>query len=374
MNVNNFYLESGRIPDINLIQPKTIYSIYDACQHSGISYNQVAENNLNEYNNLVNNQIVSSYIEPYTIGLYGNLVNAIFYPSQMFLQIKFQDYYLNIKLLNNGGISVNSILNYFQLNHEFPNAERGRGNDQQTFVAETNVKDRNYLIFLSTCMKTVCDKIVSTELTPKPYIGNISTTDGYIWAGVTYKYLLGEYPILPTIYESVKNGWNVKPGIYDVSQQISDRIVRLLHLYSIFNMNEELKYLIEYKFKGFQINKLIIESYYNLIFNYYKIILTSQKILNETTTIDNVFNFLSAIKIINEFNIINKTITELKNNLDNYVRNPDNIELLLKIPLFEDVLKLKTAEEAMNNQQTIVYETDIIYEINLYLVLTMDGI
>jgi hypothetical protein len=140
--------------------------------------------------------------------------------------------FINIRLINNVGITVNSILSSFpNLKRLFQNAERGSGNDEENFeIVGTNLNqgDPKY-VFLATCLKTVCDKIVSTELTPTPYIGDIATVDGYVWAGVTYKYIIGDYPILPTIYESVKNGWNIKPGIYDINNEISDRIIRLMH-------------------------------------------------------------------------------------------------------------------------------------------------
>ena len=361
-----FYLESGRIPDIEekFIQPKTICAIYDGCAHAGISYADVIhDDGYTKYNNYYNG-VVNTSTDNYTIRLYGNLVEAIFNPSSMVLKVSIvkTTNYIQVKLLNNSGITVNSILNSFLiLNNIYINAERGGGNDDKNFEVHTNLSDNDPIyLFLATCLKTVCDKIVSTELTPFAFITDIATIDGYVWAGVTYKYIIGEYPILPTIYESVKNGWIVKPGIYDLSDEISNRIIRLMHLYVIFN-NEALPV----NFNKFAINPQLKSSYLKLIHNYYKVAISSITIINNITVIDNIFDFLSCIKILFNYAKINENINNLIEKLTSFFNNPTNVIDLLNIPLLEDVLKNNAIDEAMKNQQTIIYSNDIVYDIVL---------
>jgi hypothetical protein len=363
---SKFYLESGRTPDVpeQLIQPKTICAIYDGCAHSGISYAQAMNPTfIAQYKTYYQGQ-VNVNIEDYEILFYGNLVRAIFKPSTMDLivQINGTEDFINIRLINNVGITVNSILSSFpNLNNLFQNAERGSGNDEENFIiVATNLKptDPKY-VFLATCLKTVCDKIVSTELTPNSYIGDIATVDGYVWAGVTYKYIIGDYPILPTIYESVKNGWNIKPGIYDINTEISDRIIRLVHLYVIFNGG-----VLPPFFNGFVINPGIINSYVNLFKNYYEVGILSKRILENIKVVDNIFDFLSCIKILFNYGKINEKIQDLKHKLILFNGNP-NVNTLLQIPLLEDVLKNNGIEDAMNNQQTVIYSSDVVYNIVL---------
>jgi len=372
INSKRFYLESGRNPDVtsDMIQPKTAYAIYDGCAHSGVAYEDI-----NSYNNpirsremqhlisYVDNGLMNNFIEGYKITLYGGFVESFFNPLDMTLIVKASDKYIKIQLTNNVGITVNSIIHHFQIEQIFPNAERGVGNDTQTFqMIETNITNNAdpLYIFLITCLKTVCDKIVSTELPiNNNFIGHITTVDSYLWAGIYYKYLIGEYRILPTVYEQVKNGWNVRPGIYDMSKEISDRIIRALHLYNIFGLQIPAGFI-----NSFTINPGIIISYSNLINNYYNIYTNCYSLIKHTKTFDNVFIFLSAYKIYNEYKNIYTKILQLKQLLEDFSLQPNEITLL-KIPLLEDVLKISSAEQAMNNQQTLLYSDDIKFVVNI---------
>ena len=367
-----FYLESGRIPDVpdNLIQPKTICAIYDGCAHSGVSYVQATNlDYVTKYNQKYTGQ-VNTNIENYILPFYGNMVHATFKPSTMMLKVEYQPTgeYIEIQLINNVGITVNSVMTSFPLlNNFFTNAERGGGNDEENFkIVGSNIKSNASQLFLATCLKTVCDKIVSTELTPETYVGDILTVDGYVWAGVTYKYLIGDYPILPTIYESVKNGWNVRPGIYDINNEISARIIRLVHLYAIFYGPDSVQNL-RPPFNAISIKDGIINSYFNLIKNYYTVAVLCNIIFKNLKVIDNIFDFLSSIKILNNYNEIKNKIDDLKQKLDHFFENPENsnVQNLLQIPLLEDVLKNNGIEVAMNNQQTVIFNDDTLYTFSL---------
>ena len=216
-----------------------------------------------------------------------------------------------------------------------------------------------YYIFLATCLKTVCDKVVSTEITPNTFINDITTTDGYVWAGVTYKYLIGEYDILPTVYETVKNGWRVRTGIYNINQEISDSIIRVLHLLHFNGVNIN---LIK-GFEAFTINSGIIESYKNMLKNHNTVAIYCKEIIDKTIT-GNVFDFISSLKILKEYEKITDKLDSLKRNLTEFQNNITPVNLL-NIKLLEDVLKNSSVEDAMNNQQTIIYNEDIIYNIDL---------
>ena len=361
-----FYLESGRTPNVDdsLIQPKTLGAIYDGCAHSGISYNDAKnESKLASYKRMYND-VVNTNIEDYKITMYGGEVTAIFKPSSMQLAIymtKDTTKRIIIELINNTGITVNSVLSSFpQLQEIFSKAERGEGNEKQTYrVIYVLPETDPYYIFLATCLKTVCDKVASTEITPKTFINDITTTDGYVWAGVTYKYLIGEYDILPTVYETVKNGWRVRTGIYNINQEISDSIIRVLHLLHLNGVNINLIT----GFEAFKINSGIIESYKNMLKNHNTVAIYCKEIIDKTYT-GNVFDFISSLKILKEYEKITDKLDSLKRNLTEFQNNITPVNLL-NIKLLEDVLKNPSVEDAMNNQQTIIFNEDIIYNIDL---------
>lgn len=382
-NINKksiFYLESGRTPDIEgtdaKIQEKTIGAIYDGCGHSGISFNDVKDNNkLNTYIEKNSNDVNTDFIKNnnYVIKMYGNLVTVNFYPQSMSLKVlnNKTNKSIKIELINNAGITVNSILTKFDLYGTFPKAERGTGNETSNFnIIEDQIQndedqiqnDENEKIFLATCLKTVCDKIVSTEINPDVKITDITTVDGYVWAGVTYKYLIGEYSQLPTIYESVKNGWNVRPGIYDMSKEISENIIRVLHLMIYFKIDIPEKF--SEKFRGFISDNNIIEQYTNLFKNHYDTYKNCITNFNTLTINQNVFYFLSYIKILSGYFTIEEKIKGLKEKLEIFKNDPNTINLF-NIPLLEDIFKNTNIDDAMNNQQTLIFDKESIYDISI---------
>ena len=368
-----FYIESGRSSSIpeQAIQNKTICAIYDGCAHSGVSYSDVTNASKLESYTALNSGHVNLDISNYKLPFYGGMVVATFQPFSMKLKVEIvtTGHFIEIQLLNNTGITVNSIMTVFPiLKQHFPKAERGEGNDDITFqIIDTNVQENSpEYIFLATCLKTVCDKIVSTEITPRPYIKDVVTIDGYVWAGITYKYLTGQYSILPTIYESVKNGWNVKPGIYNMTKEISDRLIRLIHLFVLFYGQESLPA----PYNQYPINQGILLSYKNLIETYYVIGELCALIVKNLTVIDNIFDFLSCYKILANYTKINSKIHELRESVHNFFSagtSDGNImlNLLLQVPLLEDVLKNSSVDGAMKNQQTLIYTSDIVYSFTL---------
>jgi len=410
-----FYSESGRNCDPQ--QEKTVYALADGAGHAGITLDQVMSapsdknDEIKDIMDLTHdtdgNLTMSDQKQARKIEMLGGIASSTFDPNTtgkgFFVTVEYkltkstgnklkistdtnkrkadelmQDTFtLKLKLIkqnprtaNCPGITVNgicSILKSIVGKDFFPNAERGGGSD----VIGIEIVSKNFdekenggklLAFMLGLSKLCCDKIDETELidaqgNPAEFIGNVTTADGYIWAGHFYKWLSGKYRIAPTIYRQTSGGWFIRPGVYNTATETSYRFIRAINLH--YWMNPTVSGL--FKVPG------IIDSYNALLKNLKDVLQTAAYIINNSNTSDNdIYAFLSAIGLLDDFHYIQENYENLRIKLNAFIAAIKNGEtgkvltkLLVEIPFLEDVFAIKHIGLISENQDTLLLTGDI---------------